>query len=47
MKYKSRTNKGVFLQTLLEMNESRRSKKLSPFEILRNETVEFVDGLVR
>uniref|UniRef100_A0A8C7Z9J0 Origin recognition complex subunit 3 n=1 Tax=Oryzias sinensis TaxID=183150 RepID=A0A8C7Z9J0_9TELE len=34
-------------KTLLEMNESRRSKKLSPFEILRNETVEFVDGLVR
>ncbi|KAM6973228.1 origin recognition complex subunit 3 [Aplochiton taeniatus] len=34
-------------KTLLEMKESRRSKKLSLFEILRNEAVEFVDGLVR
>ena len=35
------------LQTLLEMNESRRSKKLSPFEILRNESLEFIDNLVK
>uniref|UniRef100_A0A8C5GV58 Origin recognition complex subunit 3 n=1 Tax=Gouania willdenowi TaxID=441366 RepID=A0A8C5GV58_GOUWI len=33
-------------KTLLEMNESRRSKKKSPFELLRNEVVEFIDGLV-
>uniref|UniRef100_A0A3B5AVP3 Origin recognition complex subunit 3 n=1 Tax=Stegastes partitus TaxID=144197 RepID=A0A3B5AVP3_9TELE len=33
--------------TLLEMNESRRSKKLSPFEVLRNEALEFVDSLVK
>ncbi|XP_047202041.1 origin recognition complex subunit 3 [Girardinichthys multiradiatus] len=32
---------------LLEMNESRRSKRTSPFEILRNEAVEFVDSLVK
>ncbi|XP_027857237.1 origin recognition complex subunit 3 [Xiphophorus couchianus] len=34
-------------KTLLEMNESRRSKRMSPFEVLRNEVVEFVDGLVK
>uniref|UniRef100_A0A3Q3WLZ9 Origin recognition complex subunit 3 n=1 Tax=Mola mola TaxID=94237 RepID=A0A3Q3WLZ9_MOLML len=34
-------------KTLLEMNESRRAKKLSPFESLRNETLEFIDGLVK
>ncbi|XP_029316680.1 origin recognition complex subunit 3 isoform X2 [Cottoperca gobio] len=34
-------------KALLEMNESRRSKKLSPFEILRNEAIEFIDGLVK
>ncbi|XP_008278203.1 origin recognition complex subunit 3 isoform X2 [Stegastes partitus] len=34
-------------KTLLEMNESRRSKKLSPFEVLRNEALEFVDSLVK
>lgn len=34
-------------KTLLEMNESRRSKKLSPFEALRNEALEFVDNLVK
>ncbi|XP_040916770.1 origin recognition complex subunit 3 [Toxotes jaculatrix] len=34
-------------KTLLEMNESRRSKKLSPFEVLRNEALEFIDGLVK
>uniref|UniRef100_A0A8C3AU68 Origin recognition complex subunit 3 n=1 Tax=Cyclopterus lumpus TaxID=8103 RepID=A0A8C3AU68_CYCLU len=33
--------------TLLEMNESRRSKKLSPFEALRNEALEFIDSLVK
>uniref|UniRef100_A0A8C4D9V3 Origin recognition complex subunit 3 n=1 Tax=Dicentrarchus labrax TaxID=13489 RepID=A0A8C4D9V3_DICLA len=33
--------------TLLEMNESRRAKKLSPFEVLRNEALEFIDGLVK
>ncbi|MED6271085.1 hypothetical protein CHARACLAT_016732 [Characodon lateralis] len=32
---------------LLEMNESRRSKRMSSFEILRNEAVEFVDSLVK
>ncbi|PWA22601.1 hypothetical protein CCH79_00015144, partial [Gambusia affinis] len=34
-------------KTLLEMNQSRRSKKMSPFEVLRNEAVEFVDSLVK
>uniref|UniRef100_A0AAQ6A9D5 Origin recognition complex subunit 3 n=1 Tax=Amphiprion ocellaris TaxID=80972 RepID=A0AAQ6A9D5_AMPOC len=34
-------------KTLLEMNETRRSKKLSPFEILRNEALEFIDSLVK
>uniref|UniRef100_A0A667WWE4 Origin recognition complex subunit 3 n=1 Tax=Myripristis murdjan TaxID=586833 RepID=A0A667WWE4_9TELE len=34
-------------KTLLEMKESRRSKKMSPFEILRNEAVDFIDSLVR
>ncbi|KAK9533746.1 hypothetical protein VZT92_008846 [Zoarces viviparus] len=34
-------------KTLLEMNESRRSKKLSPFEVLRNEALQFIDGLVK
>lgn len=36
-----------WLQTLLEMNESRRSKKKSPFETLRNEVLEFIDSLVK
>ncbi|XP_020496380.2 origin recognition complex subunit 3 isoform X1 [Labrus bergylta] len=34
-------------KTLLEMNETRRAKKLSPFEVLRNEALEFIDGLVK
>ncbi|XP_035530276.1 origin recognition complex subunit 3 [Morone saxatilis] len=34
-------------KTLLEMNESRRARKLSPFEVLRNEALEFIDGLVK
>ncbi|KAG7465667.1 hypothetical protein MATL_G00155890 [Megalops atlanticus] len=34
-------------KTLLEMKESRRSKKKSPFELLRNETVEYIDSLVK
>ncbi|XP_041667917.1 origin recognition complex subunit 3 [Cheilinus undulatus] len=34
-------------KTLLEMNETRRSKKLSPFELVRNEALEFIDGLVK
>uniref|UniRef100_A0A3Q0T8K2 Origin recognition complex subunit 3 n=1 Tax=Amphilophus citrinellus TaxID=61819 RepID=A0A3Q0T8K2_AMPCI len=34
-------------KTLLEMNESRRAKRLSPFENLRNEALEFIDGLVK
>ncbi|XP_049918029.1 origin recognition complex subunit 3 isoform X1 [Epinephelus moara] len=34
-------------KTLLEMNETRRSKKLSPFEALRNEALEFIDSLVK
>uniref|UniRef100_A0A669AZ02 Origin recognition complex subunit 3 n=1 Tax=Oreochromis niloticus TaxID=8128 RepID=A0A669AZ02_ORENI len=33
--------------TLLEMNESRRAKRLSPFENLRNEALEFIDNLVK
>ncbi|XP_004540534.2 origin recognition complex subunit 3 [Maylandia zebra] len=34
-------------KTLLEMNESRRAKRLSPFENLRNEALEFIDNLVK
>ncbi|KAM9777303.1 origin recognition complex subunit 3 [Neosynchiropus ocellatus] len=34
-------------KALLEMNESRRSKKQTPFETLRNDTVEFIDSLVK
>uniref|UniRef100_A0A8C6TK72 Origin recognition complex subunit 3 n=1 Tax=Neogobius melanostomus TaxID=47308 RepID=A0A8C6TK72_9GOBI len=34
-------------KTLLQMNETRRSKRLSPFEILRNETVDFIETLVK
>nr|XP_061824289.1 origin recognition complex subunit 3-like isoform X1 [Nerophis lumbriciformis] len=34
-------------KALLEMKESRRSKKQSPFEILRSEALEFFDCLVK
>lgn len=34
-------------KTLLEMKESRRTKKMTPFEILRNQVLDFVDTLVR
>ncbi|CAL8273131.1 unnamed protein product [Merluccius merluccius] len=34
-------------KTLLEMKETRRTKKMSQFEILRNEALEFMSGLVR
>ncbi|XP_056422049.1 origin recognition complex subunit 3 isoform X2 [Hyla sarda] len=34
-------------KTLLEMKETRRTKKLSRFESLRLEVVDFLDGLVR
>uniref|UniRef100_UPI00398F1A2E origin recognition complex subunit 3 n=1 Tax=Pristiophorus japonicus TaxID=55135 RepID=UPI00398F1A2E len=34
-------------KTLMEMKKSRRSKKLSRFEVLRMEVLEFVDKLVR
>ncbi|XP_034965310.1 origin recognition complex subunit 3 isoform X1 [Zootoca vivipara] len=34
-------------KTLLEMKESRKLKKLTKFEMLRFEVVDFVDGLVR
>uniref|UniRef100_A0A8D0L1B6 Origin recognition complex subunit 3 n=1 Tax=Sphenodon punctatus TaxID=8508 RepID=A0A8D0L1B6_SPHPU len=34
-------------KTLLEMKESRRSKKLTKFEILRLEVTDFIDSLVR
>uniref|UniRef100_A0AAX7TXV4 Origin recognition complex subunit 3 n=1 Tax=Astatotilapia calliptera TaxID=8154 RepID=A0AAX7TXV4_ASTCA len=34
-------------KTLLEMNESRRAKRLSPFENLRNEALKFIDNLVK
>uniref|UniRef100_A0A674F6Z3 Origin recognition complex subunit 3 n=1 Tax=Salmo trutta TaxID=8032 RepID=A0A674F6Z3_SALTR len=35
------------LLTLLEMKKSRRTKKMSPFEILRDQALEFIDSLVR
>ncbi|KAI4905465.1 hypothetical protein NFI96_028095 [Prochilodus magdalenae] len=34
-------------KTLLEMKGSRRTKKMSAFELLRNEALDFIDGLVR
>ncbi|KAG5266022.1 hypothetical protein AALO_G00248960 [Alosa alosa] len=34
-------------KTLLEMKESRRTKKMTPFEVLRNQILEFFDSLVR
>ncbi|XP_028843176.1 origin recognition complex subunit 3 isoform X2 [Denticeps clupeoides] len=34
-------------KTLLEMRESRRSKKMTPFEVLRNQVLDIVDQLVR
>ncbi|XP_053365706.1 origin recognition complex subunit 3 isoform X1 [Clarias gariepinus] len=34
-------------KTLLEMKGTRRSKKMSPFEVLRNEALGVIDGLVR
>lgn len=34
-------------KTLLEMKESRRAKKLSLYEIVRNEALDFVDALVK
>uniref|UniRef100_A0A8D0A1T1 Origin recognition complex subunit 3 n=1 Tax=Sander lucioperca TaxID=283035 RepID=A0A8D0A1T1_SANLU len=41
-----KTDLAQLQKTLLEMNESRRAKKLSPFEVLRNEALEFIDSLV-
>uniref|UniRef100_A0A4W5LVV0 Origin recognition complex subunit 3 n=1 Tax=Hucho hucho TaxID=62062 RepID=A0A4W5LVV0_9TELE len=35
------------LLTLLEMKKSRRTKKMSHFEILRDQALEFIDSLVR
>uniref|UniRef100_A0AAX7VH05 Origin recognition complex subunit 3 n=1 Tax=Astatotilapia calliptera TaxID=8154 RepID=A0AAX7VH05_ASTCA len=44
----NREGGGVLNQTtLLEMNESRRAKRLSPFENLRNEALKFIDNLVK
>uniref|UniRef100_A0A8C8RQZ1 Origin recognition complex subunit 3 n=1 Tax=Pelusios castaneus TaxID=367368 RepID=A0A8C8RQZ1_9SAUR len=34
-------------KTLLELKESKRSKKLTKFEMLRSEVVDFIDSLVR
>ncbi|XP_031134931.2 origin recognition complex subunit 3 isoform X1 [Sander lucioperca] len=42
-----KTDLAQLQKTLLEMNESRRAKKLSPFEVLRNEALEFIDSLVK
>uniref|UniRef100_A0A674F7Z7 Origin recognition complex subunit 3 n=1 Tax=Salmo trutta TaxID=8032 RepID=A0A674F7Z7_SALTR len=36
-----------YASTLLEMKKSRRTKKMSPFEILRDQALEFIDSLVR
>lgn len=36
-----------FLKTLLELKESRRSKKLTKFEMLRFEVVDYIDSVVR
>lgn len=34
-------------KTLLEMNETRRSRRQSPFQILRSQALELMEGLVR
>ncbi|KAG5857220.1 origin recognition complex subunit 3 isoform X1 [Anguilla anguilla] len=34
-------------KTLLQMKECRKTKKRSPFELLRNETIEYIDSLVK
>uniref|UniRef100_A0A8C7NSD2 Origin recognition complex subunit 3 n=1 Tax=Oncorhynchus mykiss TaxID=8022 RepID=A0A8C7NSD2_ONCMY len=36
-----------YVSTLLEMKTSRRTKKMSQFEILRDQALEFIDSLVR
>ncbi|KAG7224190.1 hypothetical protein INR49_019925, partial [Caranx melampygus] len=46
-KFKQLDNLFQLQKTLLEMNESRRSKRLSPFEVVRNEALEFIDSLVK
>ncbi|XP_069008453.1 origin recognition complex subunit 3 isoform X2 [Embiotoca jacksoni] len=46
-KLQKKTDLFQLQKTLLEMNESRRAKKLSPFEILRNEALDFIDTLVK
>nr|DBA26491.1 TPA: hypothetical protein GDO54_010740 [Pyxicephalus adspersus] len=40
-------HEGKILATLLEMKETRRTKKLSKFESLRLEVIDFLDSLVR
>ncbi|XP_044022020.1 origin recognition complex subunit 3 isoform X1 [Siniperca chuatsi] len=45
--FQKKTDLFQLQKTLLEMNESRRSKKLSPFEALRNDALEFIDSLVK
>uniref|UniRef100_A0A6Q2YII0 Origin recognition complex subunit 3 n=1 Tax=Esox lucius TaxID=8010 RepID=A0A6Q2YII0_ESOLU len=42
-----KTNLFQLQKSLLEMKESRRTKKMSQFEILRDEVLEFFDSLVR
>ena len=42
-----KTNLYHLQKTLLELKESRRSKKLTKFEMLRFEVVDYIDSLVR
>ncbi|GAA6109280.1 origin recognition complex subunit 3 isoform X1 [Tachysurus ichikawai] len=45
--FQKKTDLFQLQKTLLEMNSSRRSKKMSPFELLRNKTLGVLDGLVK
>ncbi|XP_061700669.1 origin recognition complex subunit 3 [Syngnathoides biaculeatus] len=47
MKNLKKTDLYQLQKALLEMNESRRRKKCSPFENLRSEAVTFIDNLVK
>lgn len=44
--YQRKTDLFQLQKTLLE-KESRRTKKMSPFEVLRSQAIEFIDSLVR
>ncbi|XP_019712924.1 origin recognition complex subunit 3 isoform X2 [Hippocampus comes] len=45
--FQKKTDLFQLQKALLEMNESRRSKKQSPYENLRSDVLEFIDNLVK